>query len=51
MSKQLTLASALSILALTALAVFAPAANLADETGATSELAAPALEAELPTLD
>jgi hypothetical protein len=48
MSKQLTLASALSILALSALALFAPATAPANETGATTVAAAPALQAELP---
>ncbi len=55
MSKQLSVASAFSILALAALALFAPgSARLggADmETGATIEIAAPALTAELPLLD
>jgi len=51
MSKQLSLASALSILALSALALYAPAASRDNETGTTSELAAPALQAELPFLD
>jgi hypothetical protein len=48
MSKQLTLASALSIFALSALALFASTGHLDSKTGATSELAAPALVAELP---
>jgi len=51
MSKQLTLASALSIFALTALALFASAGTFESKTGATSELAAPALVAELPLAD
>ena len=48
MSKQLTLASALSVFALTALALFASTGNFDSKTGATSELAAPALVAERP---
>ena len=51
MSKQLTLASALSVFALTALALFASAGTFESKTGATSELAAPALVAELPLAD
>jgi len=47
MSKQLTLASALSVFALSALALFASASPHA-ETGAMSEVAAPALLAEAP---
>ena len=47
MSKQLTLASALSVFALSALALFASASPHA-ETGGTSEVAAPALLAEAP---
>jgi hypothetical protein len=55
MSKQLSVASAFSILALSALALFAPgSARLSGpdiETGATIEIAAPAFSAELPLLD
>ena len=50
MSKQLTLASALSIFALSALAVYASLAPRG-ETGAASEAAAPAFVAELPLRD
>ena len=49
MSKQLTLASALSILALSALALFTSVSpQTGNETGATNEIAAPAFLAELP---
>ena len=51
MSKQLTLASALSIFALTALALFASAGTFESKTGATAETAAPALVVELPLAD
>ena len=51
MSKQLALASALSIFALSALALFAPHSNALNATGTTTEAAAPALQAELPVLD
>ena len=55
MSKQLSVASAFSILALSALALFAPGSArlsaLDNATGATSELAAPAFMAELPLID
>ena len=51
MSKQLTIASAFSVFALSALALFAPGSarigELATGTGATMELAAPALSAQL----
>ena len=52
MSKQLALASAVSIFALSAFALFGPGfAQSGTKTGATSELAAPALVAELPLAD
>jgi hypothetical protein len=55
MSKQLSVASAFSILALSALALFAPGSarigELTHATGATSELAAPAFMAHLLQLD
>jgi hypothetical protein len=55
MSRQLSVASAFSILALSALALFAPGSarpsELLGETGATSELAAPAFMADLPQFD
>ena len=55
MSKQLSVASAFSIMALAALALFAPGSahpsELGNEAGATSELAAPAFAAELPLSD
>ena len=55
MSKQLSVASAFSILALSALALFAPGSarlsELGNATGATSELAAPVFSVELPLLD
>ena len=55
MSKQLALASTFSILALSALALFAPGSaevsQLGSETGATIEIAAPALMAEFSLLD
>jgi len=55
MSRQLSVASAFSIFALSALALFAPgSARLSDigsETGATTEIAAPAFMAELPLID
>jgi len=52
MSKQLTLASALSVLALSALALFtATSPQTGSKTGATNEAAAPAFEAELPLID
>ena len=54
MSRQLSVASAFSILALSALALFAPgSARLGGdiETGATTEIAAPAFMAELPLFD
>ena len=50
MSKQLTLASALSVFALSALALFATVSPHT-ETGATTEIAAPAFVAELPLAD
>ena len=51
MSKQLSVASAFSILALSALALFAPRAAGPDiETGATIETAAPALMTAMPSL-
>jgi hypothetical protein len=55
MSRQLAVSSAFSILALSALALFAPgSARLSDAltpTGATTEIAAPAWAAKLPFLD
>ena len=52
MSKQLVVASAFSILALSALALFAPRSAAPDiAKGATIEIAAPSLMAELPLLD
>ena len=52
MSKQLSVASAFSILALSALALFAPRSAAPDiDRGATTEIAAPAFMAELPLLD
>jgi hypothetical protein len=55
MSRQLSVASAFSILALSALALFAPGSarigDLGSETGATIAIAAPAFMAELPLLD
>ena len=54
MSKQLSVASAFSVFALSALALFAPVpADMsgASETGATIELAAPAFLTELPLID
>jgi len=51
MSKQLTYASALSVLALSALALFASAGHFDSRTGATSVLSAPALVAEVPLAD
>ena len=53
MSKQLSVASAFSIFALAALALFAPGSarlgGAESETGATTGIAAPALTALLPT--
>jgi hypothetical protein len=54
MSKQLAVASAFSVFALSALALFAPGSARVGEptaTGATIEIAAPAFSAELPFLD
>ena len=55
MSRQLSVASAFSIFALSALALFAPgSARLSapdSDTGATNGIAAPAFVAELPLLD
>lgn len=55
MSRQLTVASAFSIFALSALALLGPGSasmsELGSETGATIDIAAPALMAELPLLD
>ena len=52
MSKQLAIASAFSVFALSALALFGPAsADSANATGATIEIAAPAFSVELPFLD
>jgi hypothetical protein len=55
MSKQLSVASAFSIFALSALALFAPgSARLGgskNDTGATTEIAAPAFMADLPLFD
>ncbi len=54
MSKQLAVASAFSVFALSALALFAPgSARVTGEsmaTGATIEIAAPAFVAQLPAL-
>ena len=54
MSRQLSVASAFSIFALSALALFAPGSagvsDLVSETGATSGLAAPSFMSELPLL-
>ena len=55
MSRQLSVASAFSIFALSALALFAPGtvrvSDLVGKTGAATGLAAPAFEVELPLLD
>lgn len=55
MSKQLAVASAFSVLALSALALFAPGSARPSDAlqakGATIEIAAPAFLAELPLLD
>ena len=55
MSRQLSVASAFSIFALSALALFAPGSVRLGEldigTGATIEIAAPAFSTELPYLD
>jgi len=55
MSKQLSVASAFSILAMSALALFAPGSarlgELGSETGATTGIAAPAFMASLPLID
>ena len=55
MSKQLALASAFSVFALSALALFAPGSaylpGTSEQTGATIEIAAPAFSVELPLLD
>ena len=55
MSRQLSVASAFSIFALSAMALFAPGSarvsNLVSETGATTGIAAPACAVELPLLD
>jgi hypothetical protein len=55
MSRQLSVASAFSIFALSALALFAPGSarvsDLVGETGATTGIAAPAFAIELPALD
>jgi hypothetical protein len=55
MSKQLSVASAFSVFALSALALFGPAQagleRLDHEKGATIELAAPSFSAELPLFD
>jgi hypothetical protein len=55
MSRQLSVASAFSIFALLALALFAPgSARIGEfdmETGAAIEIAAPAFSAELPLID
>lgn len=52
MSRQLAVASAFSVFALSALALFAPGSarvpDAATQTGATIEIAAPALVAKLP---
>ena len=55
MSRQLSVVSAFSIFALSALALFAPGSarvsDLVSQTDATTEIAAPAFMAELPLLD
>jgi hypothetical protein len=55
MSRQLSVASAFSIFALSALALFAPGSarvsNLVPETGAATGIAAPVLISRLPLLD
>jgi len=55
MSKQLSVASAFSVLALSALALFAPGSmrvsELGNDTGATIEIAAPAFSVRLPLID
>ena len=55
MSRQLSVASAFSIFALSALALFAPGSarlgDLGKDTGATTEIAAPAFMAKLPLFD
>ena len=55
MSRQLSVASAFSILALSALALFAPGSarlpDLTSETGATTEIAAPAFMAQVSLAD
>jgi hypothetical protein len=55
MSRQLSVVSAFSILALSALALFAPGSARLGElvigTGAAIEIAAPAFSAELPLID
>ena len=55
MSRQLSVASAFSVLAMSALALFAPGSarvsELGSATGATIEIAAPAFSAELPLID
>lgn len=55
MSRQLSVASAFSIFALSALALFAPGSvrvsDLVSGTGATTGIAAPAFVAELSLLD
>ena len=55
LSRPLSVASAFSIFALSALALFAPGSarvsDLVGETGAATGIAAPAFEVELPLLD
>ena len=55
MSKQLAVASAFSVFAMSALALFAPGSARLGEldigTGATIEIAAPAFSTELPVID
>ena len=55
MSKQLAIASAFSVFALSALALFGPASAQSSDggyaTSATIEIAAPAFSVELPFLD
>ncbi len=55
MSRQLAVASAFSVFALSALALFAPGIVRAPDSavlaGATTEIAAPVLTAELPFVD
>ena len=55
MSKQLAVASAFSVFAMSALALFAPGSarvsDLALHEGATTEIAAPSFSVEIPLFD